>query len=92
MPRKKPTPPTVLYTRDPSLDPQLVWKGKDEQDRVPLEVPAVPLYIQETIHPQAIIEDLRQRAAGKPLQADLFADCNGVNTGRARRTGARSSA
>ena len=26
-------PKTVLYPRDPSLDPQLVWKGKDEQDR-----------------------------------------------------------
>ena len=23
----------MLYPRDPSLDPQLVWKGKDEQDR-----------------------------------------------------------
>jgi adenine-specific DNA-methyltransferase len=52
----------ILYPRDPSLDPQLVWAGKDEQDRSPLEVPAVPLYIQETIHPQTIIEDLRERA------------------------------
>ena len=25
-------PKTLLYPRDPSLDPQLVWKGKDEQD------------------------------------------------------------
>lgn len=25
-------PPVVRYERDPSLDPQLVWKGKDEQD------------------------------------------------------------
>ena len=53
-------PPVVLYPRDPSLDPQLVWKGKDEQDSKPLEVPAVPIYIQEKIHPQAIIEDLRK--------------------------------
>ena len=37
-------PKAVLYPRDPSLDPQLVWKGKDEQDRQPLEVPAVPIY------------------------------------------------
>jgi len=50
-------PKTVLYPRDPSLDPQLVWKGKDEQDRQPLEVPAVPIYIQEKIHPQAIMDD-----------------------------------
>ena len=51
-----------LYPRDASLDPQLVWKGKDEQDAKPLEVPVVPIYIQEKIHPQAIIEDLKARA------------------------------
>src|SRR5690606_14124858 len=34
---------TLLYPRDPSLDPQLVWKGKDEQDRQDLEVPAPPI-------------------------------------------------
>ena len=45
-------PKTVLYPRDPSLDPQLVWKGKDEQDSQPLAVPAVPIYIQEHIKPQ----------------------------------------
>ena len=33
---------TMLYPRDPSLDPQLVWKGKDEQDRHDLAVPVVP--------------------------------------------------
>ena len=70
----------MLYPRDPSLDPQLVWKGKDEQDREDLEVPAVPIYIQEKIHPQAIIEDLpRMRAAGEPSQPDLFADFNGID-------------
>ncbi len=46
-------PKTMLYPRDPSLDPQLVWKGKDEQDRHPLEVPVVPIYIQEKIRPQS---------------------------------------
>ena len=54
------TPKSLLYPRDPSLDPQLVWKGKDEQDRNPLEVPLVPVYIQEKIHPQALVEDLRR--------------------------------
>jgi adenine-specific DNA-methyltransferase len=44
-------PPTMRYPRDPSLDPQLVWKGKDEQDGQDLEVPAVPIYIQEKIQP-----------------------------------------
>jgi len=70
-------PKTMLYPRDPSLDPQLVWKGKDEQDREDLAVPVVPIYIQEKIHPQAIIDALprmEQRADG---QTNLFADFNG---------------
>src|SRR3990167_9164115 len=58
-------PPAVLYPRDPSLDPQLVWKGKDEQDAKPLEVPAVPIYIQEKIHPQVIVENIRAEAGKK---------------------------
>jgi adenine-specific DNA-methyltransferase len=72
--------PGLLYARDPSLDPQLVWKGKDEQDQQALEVPAVPIYIQEKIHPHALIEDLRSEAKkngqGEPLS--LFADFNGI--------------
>lgn len=51
-------PKTMLYPRDPSRDPQLVWKGKDEQDREDLAVPVVPIYIQEKIHPQSIIDAL----------------------------------
>ena len=51
-------PSAMLYPRDPSLDPQLVWKGKDEQDARDLEVPVVPIYIQEKILPQVIIENL----------------------------------
>ena len=74
------TPKKMLYPRDPSLDPQLVWKGKDEQDAKPLEVPVVPIYIQEKIHPQAIIEDVRAQARKeKPEdQIGLFADFNGI--------------
>ena len=79
---------TKLYPRDTSLDPQLVWKGKDEQDAKPLEVPVVPIYIQEKIHPQAIIDDVvraSQPAAkhgleGRATQLDLFADFNGIDT------------
>lgn len=72
-------PKTILYHRDPSLDPQLVWKGKDEQDSKDLEVPAVPVYIQEKIHPKHIIEDLRAQAKeGKPAQLDFFAAFNGL--------------
>ena len=75
-------PKTMLYPRDPSLDPQLVWKGKDEQDRQDLAVPVVPVYIQEKIHPQAIIDDcsVPQSKSGDP-QLDLFADFNGLSGG-----------
>src|ERR1022692_3503502 len=72
-------PKKTLYPRDPSLDPQLVWKGKDEQDSQPLEVPAVPIYIQEKIKPQAIIELVREGArAGQPQQFDFYGDFNGI--------------
>lgn len=77
----------VLYPRDPSLDPQLVWKGKDEQDAEPLSVPTVPIYIQEKIHPHHIIEDFRRslplpRGEGRgegtaERQLELFSDFNG---------------
>ncbi|NLH40893.1 MAG: site-specific DNA-methyltransferase [Planctomycetes bacterium] len=70
-------PKTMLYPRDPSLDPQLVWKGKDEQDSSELAVPVVPIYIQEKIHPQAIIDQLPHidHSGG---QLDLFSDFNGL--------------
>ena len=70
-------PKAMLYPRDPSLDPQLVWKGKDEQDREDLAVPVVPIYIQEKIHPQAIIDQLPHidRSGG---QLDFFSDFNGL--------------
>lgn len=73
-------PKVVRYDRDPTLDPQLVWKGKDEQDTKPLEVPAVPIYIQEKIHPQAIVEQVRKavRSDGKEEPLGLFADFNGI--------------
>jgi adenine-specific DNA-methyltransferase len=73
-------PKRMLYPRDPSLDPQLVWKGKDEQDSQPLDVPVVPIYIQEKIHPQALVENLRDTAkAGEPeAELTLFSDFNGI--------------
>ena len=73
------SPEIVLYPRDPSLDPQLVWKGKDAQDGEDLAVAAVPVYIQEKIHPQAIIEDVRAQAKkDRPEQLALFTDFNGL--------------
>ena len=73
-------PKKMLYPRDPSLDPQLVWKGKDEQDSEPLEVPVVPIYIQEKVHSKAIIENLRKTAKeGQPEpEMTLFDDFNGI--------------
>ena len=74
-------PQKILYPRDASLDPQLVWKGKDEQDSQDLEVPAVPIYIQEKIHPSVIIEDFRnQIKKEQPVQQlTLFSDFNGLD-------------
>jgi adenine-specific DNA-methyltransferase len=75
----KPITSTKHKDKDPSLDPQLVWQGKDEQDGEDLTVAAVPVYIQEKIHPQAIIEDVRAQAKkDRPEQLALFADFNGL--------------
>jgi adenine-specific DNA-methyltransferase len=71
------TPNAMLYPRDPSLDPQLVWKGKDEQDRADLAVPVVPIYIQEKIHPHAIINALPRTEPASDEPPNLFADFNG---------------
>jgi adenine-specific DNA-methyltransferase len=62
-------------------DAQLVWRGKDQQDWSDLIVQAPPLYIQEKIHPKAIIDDLRRAGARPPDDEtpDLFADFNGLD-------------
>ncbi|GEO01874.1 site-specific DNA-methyltransferase [Novosphingobium sediminis] len=65
--------------RNPDLDPQLVWRGKDVADWSDLVVEAPPLYIQEKIHPKVLIEDLKRVSPGKQNDTpDLFADFNGV--------------
>ena len=73
-------PKNILYPRDPSLDPQLVWKGKDEQDSQPLEVPAVPIYIQEKIqsagHHRKLARNSQSRRKG--AAPELFGDFNGI--------------
>jgi adenine-specific DNA-methyltransferase len=59
---------SLRYPRDPSLDPQLVWKGKDEQDAADLVVDAPPVFDQERIDPRALIEELRADAgSGGPV-------------------------
>ncbi len=69
--------------RNRDLDPQLVWRGEDEQDWSELVVQAPPLYIQEKVHPKVLIDDLlrqtEQAQAQQPnCQVDLFADFNGT--------------
>ena len=74
------------YPRNTDLDPQLVWRGKDEQDWSDLVVHAPPLYIQEKVHPKVLIDDLlretreREHDAGQRMP-DLFADFNGIPKG-----------
>src|SRR5499427_6396574 len=74
---------TMRYPRNTDLDPQLVWRGKDEQDWSDLVVHAPPLYIQEKVHPKVLIDNLlsqtkktESQTAG--FQTDLFADFNGM--------------
>ena len=77
------TPLRKAYQRrNRDLDPQLVWRGKDEQDLSDLVVNVPPLYIQEKVHPKALIADLmRQSQKGRQdegQQLDMFADFNGL--------------
>lgn len=78
------SPVQVAYERrNRDLDPQLVWRGKDEQDWSDLIVQAPPLFIQEKLHPKQLVDDLKRqtklRAQEKPDTApDLFADFNGL--------------
>ena len=73
----------VRYPRNTDLDPQLVWRGKDDQDWSDLVVNAPPLYIQEKVHPKALVDELLRESreseheAGQ-ITADLFSDFNGI--------------
>lgn len=64
-------PIPVRYPRDPTLDPQLVWKGKDELDGEDLIAEAPPIYIQEKIDPRVLIENLRDTAARPEDEPEL---------------------
>jgi adenine-specific DNA-methyltransferase len=84
MQEEEKTPIQVAYERrNRDLDPQLVWRGKDEQDWSDLVVHAPPLYIQEKVHPKVLIDDLRRESTQRAITegtetADLFADFNGL--------------
>ena len=83
-------PIRVAYERrNRDLDPQLVWRGKDEQDASDLVIQAPPLYIQEKVHPKVLIDDLvretqERREQESPPPPDLFADFNGLPSAVAR--------
>ena len=83
------SPIQVAYQRrNRDLDPQLVWRGKDEQDWSDLVVQAPPLFIQEKVHPKVLIDDLQRRSQEREQaadeQLDLFADFNGLPGDNAR--------
>ena len=83
------SPIQVAYERrNRDLDPQLVWRGKDEQDWSDLVVQAPPLFIQEKVHPKVLIDDLQRRSQEREQaadeQLDLFADFNGLPDDNAR--------
>ena len=87
------SPIRIAYERrNRDLDPQLVWRGKDVQDWSDLVVNAPPLYIQERVHPKALIDDLRRYSeqcrvdseeqegehTAQSSFSDFFADFNGL--------------
>ena len=81
----KRTPIMLQYersSRNTDLDPQLVWRGKDEQDQSDLVVTAPPIFIQEKVHPRVLIEDLLKQSSrerdSEEEQLDLFSDFNGL--------------
>ena len=84
------SPLQVAYERrNRDLDPQLVWRGKDQQDWSDLVVNAPPLYIQEKVHPKALIDDLLRESREREQEteegtADLFGDFNGLPEGADR--------
>jgi len=82
------TPKMIRWKRNTDLDPQLVWRGKDEQDAEDLMVDSVPIYIQEKIKPEAIISDLRRRSEALRRERaenqqyvipDIYNDFNGLS-------------
>ena len=72
-------PKKVYYPRNRDLDPQLVWRGKDEQDWSDLVVQAPPLYIQEKVQPKVLIDDLlRATKEHEHESGELTPDLDGM--------------
>jgi len=99
MQKNEQSPVRIAYERrNRDLDPQLVWRGKDQQDWSDLVVHAPPVYIQEKVHPKVLIDDLKRQSERHPSpaggrgaggegafeQIDLFADFNGLSDDSAK--------
>ncbi len=85
MEEREKTPIRIAYERrNRDLDPQLVWRGKDEEDWSGLVVQAPPLYIQEKIHPKVLVDDLlrqsRARRAETAARAIATPICSPIST------------
>ena len=77
------TPIQVAYEqRNPDLDPQLVWRGKDLLAPSDLVVDAPPIYIQEKVQSKALVDDLMRQTdelrKAEEHQTDMFSDFNGI--------------
>ena len=90
LPEEQRQPIHLAYERrNRDLDPQLVWRGNDEQDAAGiLTVAALPLFTQEKVHPKVLVDDLVRLSRGGESalqpQLDLFADFNGLHDPDAR--------
>ncbi len=70
----------LRWERDVSLDPQLVWRGKDDvADQLLADAP--PIYIQEKIDARVLVESLRRTAAEgqEEPEATLFDTFDGLD-------------
>jgi adenine-specific DNA-methyltransferase len=82
-PEDKAPRPVTLDRAARSRNPYLIWNGKLDEDDRAFTVPAPPLFIQEKVKPEGLINDLiretrERRAETPPTQHDWFHDFNGL--------------
>ncbi|MDX3238904.1 site-specific DNA-methyltransferase [Streptomyces sp. ME03-5709C] len=78
-PRKVPVQRTAVPPDTAVTEPELVWRGKREQDAAGLVVDAPPLFIQEKIDPRALVEAVRAGNTSDVEQPSLYADFDGLD-------------
>ena len=61
-------------------DAQLVWRGKDTQDWSDLVVNPPPIYIQEKVHPKAIIDGIRKESRPAQRRRRMHPTCSPTST------------